>query len=139
MPDTIFDKFPRPPAASLLGWTLLDQDPQKGWIKLAFDGRPEFRNPAGFIQGGILAAMLDDTMGPAALIMSGGRLYTATIDLNVSFLAPAKPGPLISEGQVIHLGKSIAFSEARISDENGTLLARATSSARVVPVERLAS
>jgi uncharacterized protein (TIGR00369 family) len=83
--------------------------------------------------------MLDDTMGPAALIMSGGRLYTATIDLNVSFLAPAKPGPLISEGQVVHLGKSIAFSEARISDENGTLLARATSSARVVPVERLAS
>jgi uncharacterized protein (TIGR00369 family) len=137
MPDSIFDRFPRPPAADLLGWTLLDHDVKKGWIKLAFEGRKQFLNPAGFIQGGILAAMLDDTMGPAALVMSEGRLYTATIDMNVTFIAPAKPGRLIAEGQVIHLGKTIAFAEARLSDENGTFLARATSSARVVPVAQL--
>lgn len=134
---TLFDRFPRPPCADLLGWTLLDQDAARGWIKLAFEARPEFLNPAGFVQGGLIAAMLDDTMGPAALIMSEGRLYTATIDMNVSFLAPARPGRLIGEGQVVQMGKSVAFLEGRLMDETGTLIARATSSARLVPTEKL--
>ena len=92
MIKTALDNFPRPPCAELLGWRLLDARPREGWIKLAFDGKPEFCNPAGFIQGGMLSAMLDDTMGPAVLVMSEGRLYTTTISMTVNFLAPAKPG-----------------------------------------------
>ena len=57
----------------------------------------DFCNPAGFVQGGILSAMLDDTMGPAVFVMTEGRLYTATITMTVNFLAPAKPGPIIGE------------------------------------------
>ena len=53
MSQTIFDRFPRPACADLLGWRLLDYDAQRGWAKLGFDGRPEFLNPAGFIQGGL--------------------------------------------------------------------------------------
>jgi uncharacterized protein (TIGR00369 family) len=135
--ETIFDRFPRPPCADLLGWTLLEQDPVRGWIKLAFQAKPEFLNPAGFVQGGLIAAMLDDTMGPAALIMSGGRLYTATIDMNVSFLAPARAGRLIGEGQVLQMGKSVAFLKGKLTDETGTVVARATSSAKLVPTEKL--
>jgi len=137
MSKSALDDFPRPPCADLLGLTLLEHDAEEGWAKFAFDGRPEFANPAGYIQGGFLTAMLDDTMGPTALLASKGRSYTATIDMNVSFIAPAKPGRLFSEGRVVQLGKTVAFLEARISDAGGTLVARATSSARVVPVERL--
>lgn len=136
---TVLDSFPTPPCAKLLGWTLLEHDPDKGWVKLAFDAKREFLNPAGFVQGGILTAMLDDTMGPALLLMTGGRLYTTTIDMNVSFLAAAKPGRLISEGRVVQLGKTIAFLEATISDADGNPLARATASARLVPIDRLAA
>ena len=64
----------------------------RGWVKIAFEGRPEFRNPAGYIQGGFLAAMLDDVMGPAAFIHSEGRMFSTTIDMAVSFMAPARPG-----------------------------------------------
>jgi uncharacterized protein (TIGR00369 family) len=137
--EIVFDRFPKPPCAVLLGWTLLDHDAAKGWIKLAFEGPPEFVNPAGFIQGGMLAAMLDDTMGPAVLLMTEGRFYTVTIGLTVSFLAPAKPGRLIGEGNVVQLGKSIAFVEASLADGNGVLVARASAQARLVPAERLAA
>ena len=133
----IFDRFPRPPCAELLGWTLLDHDAGQGWARFSFEGRREFLNPAGFVQGGLLAAMLDDTMGPTVLIASQGRLYTATIDMNVSFFAPARPGTLFGEGRVLQLGKTIAFMEAVLSDAEGTRLARATGSARLVPVEKL--
>ncbi len=136
---TVFDRFPAPPCARLLGWKLLDYDAAKGWAKIGFEGRREFLNPAGFVQGGLLAAMLDDTMGPAVLLMTEGRFYTVTIGLNLSFLAPAKEGRLIGEGRVVQLGKTIAFLEGSLSDGEGTLVARATSQARLIPVERLAA
>jgi uncharacterized protein (TIGR00369 family) len=124
--------IPSPPCAQLLGWRLLDHDPQRGWVRIGFDGKPEFRNPAGYIQGGLLSAMLDDCMGPAVWFMTNGERYTATIDMNVSYLAPAKVGPLFGEGQVIKLGSTIAFLEARLTDADGQLIARATSTARLL-------
>jgi uncharacterized protein (TIGR00369 family) len=133
----LFGRFPRPPCAELLGLTLLNHNPAERWARFAFEGRPEFLNPAGFIQGGILAAMLDDTMGPTALLVSGGTVFTATISMNVSFFQPAKPGRLFAEGRVLNMGKTIAFLEATLSDADGLKLASATASARVVPVDKL--
>lgn len=129
---TVFDRFPKPPCAELLGWTLLDMDEEAGTVRIGFTARPEFLNPAGFVQGGFLAAMLDDVMGPAALVMSDGWSFTSTIDMNVSFLAPAKAGPLIGEGSVIQLGRTIGYLQGELRDEAGTLIARATSTARLV-------
>jgi len=136
MTGTPFDDIPSPSCSQLLGWRLLDHDAEKGWIRIGFDGRPEFVNPAGFIQGGILGAMLDDTMGPAVWIKTGGALYTATIEMTVSFLAPARPGPLFGEGSVVQLGSTIAFVEGRLLDAEGRVLTRATACARLLRSER---
>jgi uncharacterized protein (TIGR00369 family) len=132
MIKTALDDFTAPPSSKLLGWHLLDARPQDGWIRIGFEGKPDFCNPAGFVQGGILSAMLDDTMGPAVFVMTDGKLYTATITMTVNFLSPAKPGPIVGEANVTQLGKTIAFVEARLMAGNGTVLATATSSARLV-------
>ena len=132
MISTALDRLTAPPSSKLLGWHLLDARPAEGWVRIGFDGKAEFRNPAGFIQGGILSAMLDDTMGPAVFIMTDGKLYTATITMTVNFLAPAKPGPIVGEANVTQLGKSIAFVEGRLMAEDGSVLATATTSARLV-------
>ena len=130
---TALDTLPRPPCAELLGWRVLDARPTEGWIRIGFEARAEFTNPAGFVQGGFLAAMLDDTMGPAVFVMTDGALYTVSIAMNVSYLSPVRPGPLFGEGRVIQLGKSVGFIEATLSDGAGTMVARATSSAKLVP------
>src|ERR1700726_2414551 len=132
MIKTALDNLALPPSAKLLGWHLLDARPKEGWIKVGFDGKAEFCNPAGFVQGGMLSAMLDDTMGPAVFVMSEGRLYTATITMTVNFLAPAKVGPITGEANVTQLGKTIAFVAGRLTSDNGTVLATATTSARLV-------
>jgi len=137
MVKTAIDDFNMPPCAKLLGWRLLDARPEEGWIKLGFEGKAEFCNPAGFIQGGLLSAMLDDTMGPAVLVMSEGRLYTTTVSMTVSFLAPAKPGPIVAEAKVTQLGKTIAFVEGKLMAEDGTLLAIATASERLLDAAKV--
>ena len=132
MVATALDNLIAPPSSRLLGWHLLDARPRDGWIRIGFDGKPDFCNPAGFVQGGILSAMLDDTMGPAVFAMTEGRLYTATITMTVNFLSPAKPGPIVGEANVTQLGKTIAFVEGRLMAGDGTVLAAATTSARLV-------
>jgi uncharacterized protein (TIGR00369 family) len=130
---TVLDDFPMPPCARLLGWQVLDANAAQGWIRVGFEARRDFTNPAGFIQGGFLAAMLDDTMGPAVFVATDGALYTATVDFNVSFLAPAKAGPIVGEGRVIKLGKTTGFVEAYLCDPEGEMLAKATSTVRLIP------
>jgi uncharacterized protein (TIGR00369 family) len=132
MVETIMDNFAMPPCAKLLGWHMIEADPEQRTVKIGFEGKPEFCNPAGFIQGGLLSAMLDDTMGPAVLIHTNGAVYTATISLTVNFLSPARVGKLIGEARVTQLGKTIAFVEAKLTDEQGTVVATATSTGRVV-------
>jgi uncharacterized protein (TIGR00369 family) len=129
---TALDHFTSPPCAKLLGWHLLDARPKEGWIRIGFDGRQDFCNPAGFVQGGILSAMLDDTMGPAVFVITEGKLYTTTISMTVNFLAPAKPGPITAEAQVAQLGKTIAFVAGRLIAADGTVLATASVSARLL-------
>ena len=129
---TALDHFTAPPCSKLLGWHLLDARPKQGWVRIGFDGKPEFCNPAGFIQGGMLAAMLDDTMGPAVFVMTEGKLYTATITMTVNFLAPARPGPIVGEADVTQLGKTVAFVEGRLMAADGSVLATATTSERLV-------
>jgi Integrase core domain len=69
--DVVAGRTPAPPAAQLLGWKLLEVDPERTTIKVEFQARPEFVNPVGLIQGGFLAAMLDDTLGPALVATLG--------------------------------------------------------------------
>jgi uncharacterized protein (TIGR00369 family) len=133
---TALDRLDVPPCSRLLGWHVLDARPEQGWVRIGFEGRPEFCNPAGFIQGGILTAMLDDTMGPAVLIMTKGKLYTTTISLTVNFMAAAKPGPITAEARVTQLGKTVAFMEGKLTAEDGTLLATATTVARLLEAAR---
>lgn len=139
MRATVFDRYPMPPCARHLGWTLLDHDAAKGWARSSFEARPEFLNPAGFVQGGFVSAMLDDTMGPAAFLMTQGRSYSTTINLNVQFIAPARAGKFFGEGQVVNLGKTIVFLEGTLRDADGAVVATATSSARLIAVEKLAA
>jgi uncharacterized protein (TIGR00369 family) len=139
MISTALDNIPTPQCSQLLGWHLLDARPTDGWIRIGFEGKREFCNPAGLIQGGILCAMLDDTMGPAVFILTDGRLYTATISVTVNYLAPAKVGQIIGEATVVKLGSTVAFIEGRLLDPSGTILATSTTNARLVQTEKILS
>lgn len=121
-----------PPAAELLGFDLIEIDESIGTIRVRFTARPEFANPIGAVQGGFLAAMLDDTLGPALQSTLEPDQFAPTLELKVNFIAPAKPGALIADGRVVARGGSIAFLAGELRTEDGTLIATATATARIV-------
>ena len=130
---SIFDGFAKPPCAETLGWKLIEADSETGTVRVSMEGKRAFCNPGGNVQGGFIAAMLDDTLGPTILVKSGGTHYCATIDLNTSFLAPARPGRFTGVGRIVQMGKTIAFLEGELFDADDRCVARATASARVIP------
>ncbi len=134
--DDLKDRMNRfvPPTAAILGQEILEIDSAAGRVKMKFQPIDACRNPMGNVQGGIVVAMLDDAAAFAAIVKSGRRIGIPTIELKTSFFAPAKAGvPLFAEGRCLKLGKRIAFMEADLFDEAGTLLARLTTSA--VPID----
>ena len=119
-----------PPAAALLGWKALSLE--RGHVRVRYTARPEFGNPQGAIQGGFLAAMLDDAMGPALFTTLGAEDFAPTIEMKVNFLRPARPGALIAEGRVVHQTRSLAFLEGTLATEDGDLIVTATATARII-------
>jgi uncharacterized protein (TIGR00369 family) len=84
-------------------------------------------NLQGLVHGGMLAILADTACGLSIRsAMEPGRLHVTT-DLDIHYLAPAKPGRLVGRGKAIRVGRTLAFAEASIEDEEGTLLARAQS------------
>lgn len=124
-------RAPMPPAARLLGWELLAIDADAGSIEVAFEASDEFTNPVGDIQGGLLAAMLDDTLGPALVGTLPADQFAPTLDLHVQFVRPARPGRLVGRGRVVRKGRSVAFLAGELSDDDGQLLAVATATASI--------
>ncbi len=123
------------PTSALLGMTVVAIDQAAGTVRLRFEPKPEFCNPMGNVQGGFVVAMLDDAAALAAIVKAGAPIAIPTIELKASFFGPAKLGPLFAEGRCVKLGKRIAFMEADLFDEAGTLLARLTTSAVPIPRE----
>ena len=132
MIPTVLDQFPTPPCARLLALDVLAEDKAARTVRLSFQASPTFCNASGNIQGGLLAAMLDDSMGPAVLIATDAKLYPVTVSMTVTYLSAAKAGPLFGEALVRQLGKTIGCVEAALKTVEGVEVARAVSSVRLM-------
>jgi uncharacterized protein (TIGR00369 family) len=83
-------------------------------------------NPYGQIQGGLLAAMIDNCVGPAVYLLAPDRQST-TIEMKVNYLAPAHAGDqLRGEATVVKHGRTTAYVEISLTRADGTLLVRAS-------------
>jgi uncharacterized protein (TIGR00369 family) len=120
-----------PPIARLLGFELRAIDPEAMTIEVGFTATDDFANPVGDVQGGMLCAMLDDTLGPALVATLGDGEWAPTTDLHVQFLAPARPGPLVARGRVVRRGRSIAFLAGELSDPDGQVVATGVATATI--------
>jgi MoaD family protein len=132
--ELVSKDVPAPAYAELLGARPLDAEP--GHVRMEFQATEQLLNPMGSIQGGFLTAMLDEAMGPAALSALPSGQGVPTLELKVSFLRAARPGRLVADARVVHMGKSVVFLESSLVTDDGTLIATATATARIVPMKK---
>ncbi|OKI63936.1 PaaI family thioesterase [Micromonospora sp. CB01531] len=94
-------------------------------------------NPLGTVHGGVISTLLDTAAGCAVhSTLPAGVGYTS-LDLNVKFLRPVTvdSGRLRCAGTVLQRGRRTALAEARLTDTKDRLIAHATSSCLLFPLD----
>ncbi len=128
-PDTLLaslrDRLANSGFHTWAGMEVVDAGP--GEVTVAMRVEERHVNLQGLVHGGMLAILADTVCGLSIRsALEPGRLHV-TADLDIHFLAPAKPGRLVGRGKAIKVGRSLAFAEASIEDGEGRLLAKAQS------------
>jgi uncharacterized protein (TIGR00369 family) len=134
--DAVEGRAPLPRAAATLGLEFVEANVENGTIQLAFAATEAFTNPAGNVLGGFLAAMLYDTVGPALLATLEPDQFQSTLELNVQFLRPVRPGRIVGRGRVVRRDGDMALLEASLSDAEETVIATATATARIIALDQ---
>ena len=92
---------------------------------------PGLINPLGTVQGGFVAAILDDAFSVAILSRLGADHAAPTMEMKVSYFKPVRPGLLRCIGRVLQQGRSVAFVESELRDADGVLLAKASATTAI--------
>lgn len=119
------------PLAVALGMCLKQVDAVGGVVELGFKPGSLFIQGAGVIQGGAITTMLDFAMAFATLACLPDGRSCASVNLNTSFMRPARASNLTCVGRVTKRGRQIAFASAELLDDCGGLVASATSALAV--------
>lgn len=124
-----------PPNCDLtLGMICIDKsEPGRSVWEMVADEK--FSNPVGIVQGGFVAAFADSAMGAASVTFAKDRkVFSANAEMKISFLKPAKIGStLTATAYVISGGNRAAFVECDVTDDDGRLVAKASSTYMLTP------
>lgn len=127
-------EFPAPPIAGTLGFTMVHVEPGVAVFE-GETGEHQY-NPLGSIHGGYFATLLDSALGCAVMSrLPAGRGYTTT-QLNVHMVRPAfaHTGTLRCEATALHVGRTVATAEARLTSvSDGKLYAHGTTTCAIFP------
>lgn len=116
--------------------TVVDNGAQSGRAVLHFRATMDMCHSGGIVQGGFVTGWLDMAMANVVLSKSNYEQNLLSLEIKVSFLASAGPGLMIAEAWIERMGRSTGFLEARLTNERGDVLAKASSTVKLVPMKR---
>ena len=126
----------KPPCLETLRGNLLEFDEAERIMTMEYDAVPEFcHSKPEIVQGGFITGMLDSTMAHLVIALEKFQYNPVSLDINVSFIAPAHPGTLIAKSKILKMGKSIVFAYATMK-QNEEMVASATSTIKLFPVSK---
>ena len=119
MTSSNIDLSQPPKFLSILGANDVSFDAEEESITINFDIGEELTHSNGaYVQGGFITAMLDTSMAHLLIYKTNGEYNPLTLNINVNFLAPGIPGKFTSSATISKIGKSIAFTSAKLHQGN---------------------
>ena len=114
-----------PPVAELIGLEV--ERVEGGETVMTLLAEERHSNPMGTLHGGILCDLADAAMGMAYFsTLDPGESFT-TLELKINFLRPFWTGRLVARGRVVSRGRTVGMAECEVEDDQGRLIAKATS------------
>ncbi len=106
---------------------------EQGEVQFSMPSDAAFANPLGTLHGGACATLLDSVLGCAVHTMLPAGVGYGTLELKINYIrtVPVDGRKLTAVGTVIHCGKSTATAEGRVHDDQGNLVAHATTTCMI--------
>jgi uncharacterized protein (TIGR00369 family) len=129
----IAGKFPAPPIAQTLGFTLTEI----AHGRAVFAGTPAFAyyNPINVVHGGWAATLLDSALGCSihSTLKQGEAYTTLELKLNLVRAITKDTGRVLADSRLLHRGRTVGTAEAYLRDAAGKLYAHATTTCMIFP------
>jgi uncharacterized protein (TIGR00369 family) len=128
--------FPPPPIGEIIQMRVVDVE--SGRVRFNCTPDASMYNPLGTVHGGAVCTLLDTVMACAMhTTLPEGVGYTS-VEIKVNYLraVTAASGPLTAVGTVVKAGSRIGFTEGKVTDASGNLVATATSTLLVFELPR---
>jgi len=122
---------PRAGWRETIGASIAEVDEGRVVVELVADAK--HRHKGGVVQGGIITQIADAAMGMSLLAMQPDDQSNTTIELKINFIRPVVEGRLRAVGRVIELRRTLGFTEADVLDQDGKLIAHASSTCLAIP------
>lgn len=128
----IRDLMPTTPFLAGLGIVFDRYEPDDVVLRVPF--REDLTNDGTYFHGGVIASALD-TAGAAAAWSNhdfdkGAR--ASTIAMSVQYVGAAKRSDLVCHARTVRRGKELTFTEITATDADGTVVAHAVQTYRIV-------
>ena len=92
--------------------------------RVSFEMTDFMTNPQGGLHGGVIAFVLDISMGHLLWKKAGAG---TTLEMKVQYAKAARAGRLTATARFLRQGRSISYLRSELTDESGELIAFATS------------
>jgi uncharacterized protein (TIGR00369 family) len=106
-----------------------------GWAKLAMRYQDENSTAAKALHGGAISSLIDTTGAMAAWTtaeIATPKYFGSTVGINVNYLSAAIGEDIFAEGRILKRGKEIIYTDVRVTNEAGKLLAQGSVTYRII-------
>ena len=124
------------PFARHLNMEFLEASP--GRARLAMRYQDENSTAAKALHGGAISSLIDTTGAMAAWTtaeIATPRYFGSTVGINVNYLSGAIGEDVFAEGVVLKRGKEIIYTDVRVTNAEGKLLAQGSVTYRIIERE----
>jgi uncharacterized protein (TIGR00369 family) len=107
-----------------------------GTAQLSVPVEPHLTNSLGTVHGGVIMSLLDVALCTAARTLHPESLGVITINMSTSFIGGGKGARLLADARVLKDGRSMSFVEAEAKNDDGSIVAKAIGTVRVLKKEK---
>ena len=128
--------FPPPPIGEIIQMRVVDVE--NGSITFSCTPDASMYNPLGTVHGGTVCTLLDTVTACAMHTTLPEGVGFTSVEIKVNYLkaVTAASGPLTAVGSVVRAGPRIGFTEGKVTDASGNLVATATSTLLIFELPR---
>ena len=112
-----------------LGITTTSVEP--GRLRCELPVTDSLLNPFGAAHGGVVSALIDHALGAVCFPVIPRGSWPATQEFKINFIAPARPGPMVADAQIVSMSKRTAIVRIDVTN-HGRLVCAAQGTVAVM-------